>query len=71
MKGEAVVCLTCSNTKCEEINYRPFVKRHGKKGIKTVRWSRGGFLVTGVGGTGQSISYTEFAKGKYPPASKK
>ncbi len=61
-----VVCLTCTGTGCEEIRYKPFVKRRGKKAIKTVSWSRGSFIATGVGRTGQSISYTEFAKGKFP-----
>ena len=65
-KGTAVVCVRCDGTGCAKISYTPFTKRHGRHGIKTVSRSRGSFIATGVGPTGESISYAEFAKGKMP-----
>jgi len=65
-EGVAVICLQCNGTGCETVYYKPFVKRHRKKGIKTVTRSRGRFIVTGVGPVGSTISYTEFFKGKMP-----
>jgi hypothetical protein len=70
-EGEAVVCIRYAGTGCEEIGHKPFVKRHGRKGIKTVRWSQGQFIATGVGGFMKSIAYSEFAKGKFPPIKEK
>jgi len=63
-KGVAVVCVRCGGTGCAEYTYTPFVRRKGRQGIKTVRRSRGSFIGTGVGPTGGSITYKEFAKGK-------
>ena len=65
-KGEAVVCLYCEGTGCMVLAYRPFVKRRGRRGIKTVRRSGGAFLATGVGGVGREITYREFQKGNMP-----
>ena len=65
-KGEAVVCVRCDGTGCAKLSYTPFIKRHAKRGITTVRQSRGTFIATGVGPTGDGISYAEFAKGKMP-----
>lgn len=67
-KGVAVVCLGCDGTGCEKLSYKPFVRRRGRRDIKTVRLSQGTFLATGVGPTGESITYAEFAKGKRPSA---
>ncbi len=67
-EGIAVVCLTCGGTGCEEIRYRPFERRKGRRDIQTVRLSRGSFIATGVGPTGGSITYQEFAAGKLPPS---
>lgn len=67
-KGEAVICLGCAGTGCEVLRYRPFVRRRGKRGIKSVRLSRGQSLAAGVGGHGPSITYAEFAAGKMPKA---
>jgi len=66
-KGTAVVCISCDGTGCATIRYKPFVKRRQSRGIHTVSWSRGGFILTGVGAVGKSITYKEFAKGKFPP----
>jgi hypothetical protein len=65
-KGVAVVCVTCGGTGKETITYTPFTKRKERKGIKTVRLSKGTFIVTGVGPTGRAISYAEFEAGKMP-----
>lgn len=65
-KGVAVVCLGCEGTGCRILRYKPFKHRRRRKGIKTVRLSRGTFILTGVGPTGNSISYEEFWKGKFP-----
>jgi len=65
--GTAVICIRCGGTGCEEISYKPFEGRKGRRGIQSVKWSRGGFIVTGVGGVGKSITYREFAAGQFPP----
>ncbi len=65
-KGTAVVCLSCSGSGEETIQYTPFTKRKGKQGIKIVNLSRGGLLVTGVGAVGKSITYAEFQRGVLP-----
>ena len=65
-KGTAVVCVDCGGTGAETFQYTPFTKRKGKRGINTVRLSRGRVIGTGVGAVGKSISYKEFSKGKFP-----
>ncbi len=65
-EGEAVICLTCNGTGCEDIRYIPFKKRIPIKGVRTVRMSRGSFLASGVGGVGSSITYKEFKSGVMP-----
>lgn len=65
-KGEAVVCIQCKGTGRMKLTYKPFTKRYGKRGIATVRRSRGGFIATGVGAVGPEISYADFQKGKMP-----
>lgn len=65
-KGTAVVCQGCAGSGCAIIHYKPFTRRKGKRGIKTVSLSAGTFIATGVGAVGHSISYAEFAKGKFP-----
>jgi hypothetical protein len=65
-EGVAVVCLGCGGTGRQIVEYVPFVKRRGRKDIKTVRQSRGTFIATGVGPVGRSITYAEFARGKRP-----
>lgn len=65
-RGTAVVCLTCSGSGCQEISFKPFIKRKEKSGIRTVRRSIGSFIGTGVGPTGGSITYQEFQQGKMP-----
>jgi hypothetical protein len=62
--GTGVVCVTCGGTGCEEIRYAPFVARRIIKGVHTVSLSKGRFIVTGVGATGDSVSYQDFLKGK-------
>lgn len=65
-EDEAVICVNCEGTGCQQIEYVPFTARKGRRGIKSVRRSRGSFIGTGVGGTGKRISYKEFAEGKMP-----
>jgi hypothetical protein len=48
------------------IRYKPFVKRKGRRGIKTVRCSRGSFIAAGVGAYGKSITYAQFRDGALP-----
>jgi hypothetical protein len=62
--GYPVVCLNCGGTGCMEINYEPFIERKIKKGVKGVSLSKGRFILTGVGGTGEVVSYDDFLKGK-------
>lgn len=68
-KGTAVICITCNGTGCETIRYTPFVKRRGRRGIKTVSFSvagRAALAWRGDGAVGRSISYSEFKKGVRP-----
>lgn len=65
--SEAVVCLGCNGSGCKEIHYTPYTGRKRKKGVKMVRVSAGRFLVTGVGGTGDAMSYQDFLK-RFPEA---
>jgi len=65
--GVAVVCLRCDGTGCAKVTYKPFSGRKARRGIKTVRLSRGTTLMSGVGPTGKAeISYAEFAAGAMP-----
>jgi len=66
-KGTAVVCGTCGGSGCEIVRFKPFEKRRRRRGIKTVSLSRGMMLATGVGAVGESISYSDFFKGKTVP----
>ena len=63
-KGHPVICTTCAGTGCQNLYYTPFVKRKVKKGVKGVSLSQGRFIVTGVGATGEEISYPDFIEGK-------
>lgn len=65
-KGTAVVCLECNGTGCIKIDFTPFTRRKGIKGIQNVSLSRGSFIGTGVGPTGGCITYQEFQQGKMP-----
>ncbi len=65
-KDVAVVCLKCNGTGCEELHYKPFSKRKGRRGVTKVSRSRGSFIGTGIGAVGRSITYKEFANGKMP-----
>jgi len=65
-KGTAVVCIRCNGTGCSNLSYEPFTRRRGRKGVQMVRRSAGSFIATGVGPTGDSITYKEFASGKMP-----
>lgn len=60
------MCLNCDGTGCYEISYKPFTQRKEKRGVHTVKLSRGTFLFTGVGPTGGSVTYEEFSRGKMP-----
>src|SRR5574340_290934 len=64
VEGYPVVCLRCGGTGCERIVYVPFVKRRLRKGVKGVSLSQGSFIVTGVGSTGDNVTYQEFLDGK-------
>ena len=63
-EGYPVVCTSCDGSGCETITYMPFVKRKLLRGIKGVSLSRGRFILTGVGSTGDIVSYADFLKGK-------
>lgn len=63
--GYPVVCLVCEGTGCEEISYIPFTKRKLLRGIKGVSLSAGRFIATGVGATGDRMSYKDFLSGKF------
>lgn len=61
-KHEAVECLQCGGTGCETVSFVPFTHRRRRRGIKTVRKSRGTFIATGVGGTGEAEAYRDWFK---------
>jgi hypothetical protein len=63
-KGTAVVCISCDGTGCYEIRYKPFERRKGKRGIKTVSRSRGRFIAGPIGSDGDTMTYAEFQKHK-------
>lgn len=65
-KGTAVICHTCNGTGCEVIRYTPFKKRRLRRDIEKVRDSRGRFLMSGTGPTGDAVTYKEFLQGKRP-----
>lgn len=65
-KGVGVVCLRCDGSGKGELSYTPFTGRKERKDVKTVQRSRGSFIGTGVGPTGNSITYAEFIAGKRP-----
>jgi hypothetical protein len=60
--GEAVVCLGCSGKGWKMFQYQPFEGRKKKSGIKVIRFSRGSFIATGVGGQGEAMDYAQFEK---------
>lgn len=66
-KGEAVVCLSCKGAGGYREKIKLFHKRKHRRGIKSVRLSRGIFILTGVGGEGEPMTYCEFSK-KFPEA---
>lgn len=61
-KGTAVICLRCSGRGWIESRLKEFTHRKKKIGVKTIRYSRGSFIGTGVGGTGKEMTYAEFEK---------
>jgi hypothetical protein len=65
-KGTGVVCLNCDGSGWVDIEYTPFSVLKRRKGVDTVKRSRGSFIVTGVGPVGDSVSYEEFFNGKKP-----
>lgn len=65
-EGTAVVCLGCKGQGHHSFTYTPFTKRKGKKGIRMVFNSAGGFIATGIGPKGLGVTYKEFQKGMMP-----
>ena len=62
-EGEPVICLNCNGSGGVKLSYTPYTGRKGKRGVKCVRFSRGSFIATGVGGVGGTeMSYDEFQK---------
>jgi hypothetical protein len=65
-KGVGVVCLGCKGTGGVKLEYVPWTHRKLRRDIKTVRCSRGTFIVTGVGPIGGTVTYQQFLDGKMP-----
>lgn len=59
-KGTAVVCLCCEGKGWVTYEYKEFAGRKKRRGIKTINVSRGGFIATGVGATGEPMTYKQF-----------
>lgn len=62
--GVGVICLECKGKGSKTITFIPFIGRVLREDILTVRRSRGTFISTGIGPTGNSITYQDFLKGK-------
>jgi len=59
--GTAVVCIHCGGSGADTVTYTPYTGRKVKRGVKTVSYSRGGFIATGVGAAkGTEMTYREF-----------
>ena len=65
-EGTGVVCLACDGTGAQTLSGRTFIRRKRRMGVRTVSRSRGSFLATGVGATGDEVSYKDFISGKMP-----
>lgn len=65
-EGEAVVCVRCDGTGRAKLYYTPFTARKNRRGVETVRRSRGALIATGVGPVGGSVTYAQFKKGQMP-----
>lgn len=63
-KGTGVVCFGCNGLGWSEATFKKFTGRKDRPGIATIQLSRGSLLATGVGPTGDSMTYDEF-KSKY------
>jgi len=64
-EGVAVVCLTCKGTGCAEIEYTPFTERKRRSDVRTVKQSRGSFIMS-CGPVGCGVSYEDFMRGRMP-----
>jgi hypothetical protein len=62
VKDEAVECLVCNGTGKDLVFFVPFTRRKRRRGIVSVRISRGTFIATGVGGVGQGELYKDWFK---------
>ena len=61
-QGEAVVCIPCGGTGCEELSIALFAGRKRRpNGVRSIR-------VSGIGGKGDVMTYKEF-KERYPEPS--
>jgi hypothetical protein len=60
-----VVCIQCSGTGAMRLNYESYTGRVYKSGVRVVHFSRGSFIGTGVGATGNAMTYEEFQR-KFP-----
>lgn len=59
---EAVVCIDCKGKGYTFFEFEPFEYRKKKPGIKTIKVSKGKFIAFGIGGIGESMTYSEFEK---------
>lgn len=57
-EGTAIVCASCEGTGCAELIFLPFVRRKGRRGIKTVHRS--------LNESGYAVTYLDFKNGKMP-----
>ncbi len=60
--GKAVVCMGCQGQGWKPFLYQPFTGRQPRQGIQSVQLSQGRALPTGVGGTGEPMTYQQFLK---------
>ncbi|MEI6267063.1 MAG: hypothetical protein WCP14_04205 [bacterium] len=63
--GVFVICLNCEGKGYRDLEFQAFTGRKTEEGVDKVRQSAGMLLLTGVGPTGESMTYEEFLN-KYP-----
>jgi hypothetical protein len=63
--GTAVICIHCNGQGWVWHEYREFAGRKKRRGVKSISRSRGGFIATGVGACGASMTYEQFEQ-KFP-----
>ena len=54
------MCVRCDGRGWENHRYTEFTGRKTRRGVRVVRYSRGTLIATGVGGSGETMTYAQF-----------